>query len=77
MKFNSLFVEFSFKNRIMYKLRNQMVSVQLNDINKELINKYGIDIMPGGGLSFLNLDKLIEKLGALEAVHGTKIVDIK
>ena len=44
MKFNSLFVEFSFKNRIMYKLRNQMVSVQLNDINKELINKYGIDI---------------------------------
>ena len=44
MKFNSLFVEFSYKNRIMYKLRDQMVSVQLNDINKELINKYGIDI---------------------------------
>ena len=33
--------------------------------------------MPGGGLSFLNLDKLIEELGAVEAVHGTKIVDIK
>lgn len=40
-------------------------------------NKYGIDIMPGGGLSFLNLDKLIEELGTLEAVHGTKIVDIE
>ena len=44
MKFNSLFVEFSYNNRIMYKLRDKMVSVQLNDINKELINKYGIDI---------------------------------
>lgn len=44
MKFNSLFVEFSYKNRKMYKLRDQMFSVQLNDINKEIINKYGIDI---------------------------------
>lgn len=44
MKFNSLFIGFSYKNRIMYKLINQIDSLRLNDINKELINKYGIDI---------------------------------
>ena len=35
-----------------------------------------VDIMPGGGVNFENLDKLIKKLPNMVAAHGTKIVEI-
>jgi hypothetical protein len=35
-----------------------------------------VDIMPGGGVSFKNLDELIKKLPNIVAAHGTKIVEI-
>ena len=37
----------------------------------------GVSIMPGGGLDFKNLENLLERLPKVEAVHGTRIVDIK
>ena len=39
-------------------------------------NECHVDIMPGGGVSFKNLDKLIKKLPNIVAAHGTKIVEI-
>ena len=42
----------------------------------ECANEYHVDIMPGGGVSFKNLDKLIKKLPNIVAAHGTKIVEI-
>lgn len=38
--------------------------------------KFGIEIMPGGGLNYNNLPKLLEKLDGIRSVHGTKIVKI-
>lgn len=38
--------------------------------------KNHVDIMPGGGVSFKNLDKLVKKLPNIVAAHGTKIVEI-
>jgi putative copper homeostasis protein cutC len=38
--------------------------------------KNHVDIMPGGGVNFENLDKLIKKLPNMVAAHGTKIVEI-
>ena len=32
--------------------------------------------MPGGGVTFENVDKLVKKLPGISAVHGTKIVKI-
>jgi len=38
--------------------------------------KNHVDIMPGGGVNFENLDKLTKKLPNMVAAHGTKIVEI-
>ena len=60
-------------------------SHESNDIfeNIEILKAYiecgiknHVDIMPGGGVNFENLDKLTKKLPNMVAAHGTKIVEI-
>lgn len=38
--------------------------------------KYNVNIMPGGGVTFENVDKLLKKLPGITAVHGTRIVKL-
>ena len=58
-------------------------SADNNDIfeNIDTLKKYiecgkknNVNIMPGGGVTFENVDKLVKKLPGISAVHGTKIV---
>lgn len=60
-------------------------SADNNDIfeNIDTLKKYiecgkknNVNIMPGGGVTFENVDKLVKKLPGISAVHGTKIVKI-
>ena len=41
-----------------------------------LKGKYNVNIMPGGGVTFENVDKLLKKLPSITAVHGTRIVKL-
>lgn len=51
--------------------------------NIDILNEYiregnncGISIMPGGGVNYINIKEVVDKLAYIDAIHGSKIVKI-